>query len=193
MDAKLESRPKEVEITDQSAVVPLQQLLNHTLARILKKDPRIEQEMIKLASHNSDQLSVMFTFKLGFDGSGSHHRHMQPDNQGDLPDVKCLIASQMVPLLLESSSLSQNQKLWESSIPNSPHACRPIRLSFEKENNENVIQEYCRLKDELLNLQDYVVSQSPDITISFQGLFTLFDGKNVSILTGQLTVDSELS
>ena len=64
---------------------------------------------------------------------------------------------------------------------------RPLRLSFEKENNENVLLEYHQLKDEIKNLEDFVVSESPLVTISFEGLFTLFDGKIVSILTNHNT------
>ena len=52
--AKSDSRPKDVEITDNSAVVPLQQLLNHTTARILEKYPNIEKEMTQLASNNDN-------------------------------------------------------------------------------------------------------------------------------------------
>ena len=98
--------------------------------------------MIKLASQNEDQLAATMIFKLGFDGSGSHHRHMQPDNQGDLPDVKSLVATQMVPLVLQTDHSSQIKTLWESSFPNCAHACRPVRLSFEKESAENVWQEF---------------------------------------------------
>ena len=181
--AKLDTRPSDIEITDHSALVPLQQLLYHTTSRILEKYPSIENEMIQIASDNDDQLTATLIFKLGFDGSGSHHRHMQPDNQGDLPKVKSLVATQMVPLVLQTNTFGQTKKLWENPFPNSAHACRPIRLSFEKENDENVVQEFRRLKAEIQALEDFVVSQIPAITINFIGLLTLFDGKVISILT----------
>jgi hypothetical protein len=108
---------------------------------------------------------------------------MQPDAQGDLLDVKHLVASQFVPLQLDANMSSGVRRLWKSHCPNSAHACRPIRLSFEKENDENVKNEYQRLQVEILNLNELIVCQIPLVTISFLGLFTLVDGKIVSILT----------
>jgi hypothetical protein len=181
--AKIDSRPKDVDVTDHSAVVPLQQLLNHTASQILENNQNIEKEMIQLASKNNNELSSTLIFKLGFDGSGSYQRQMQPDSQGDLPDVKNLVATQLVPLQLDANMSSGVKKLWASQCPNSAHACRPVRLSFEKENDENVKNEYQRLQVEIQNLKKFEVCQIPLITISFVGLFTLVDGKIVCILT----------
>ena len=106
-EAKQECRPDHIELKDHEAIVPMQGLLHHTTHRILAKDPKIEEEMIKMARENNNELKVTLLFKYGFDGSGSHHRHMQPDGEGDHPEVKCLVATQMVPLQLSTDFTDQ--------------------------------------------------------------------------------------
>ena len=171
--------------------MPLQELLHHSLSRILVSDPEVEQEMVKLTEENEGRLSAELIFKLGFDGSGSHHRQMQPDQAGDHPTVKSLVSTQMVPLLiqadLESSEFPLRKKLWVSPFPNHPHACRPVRLSFEVENLETTTAEFERLTTELNNLEDYTVSHQPSITVSFRAILSMFDGKVTSNLTNKNT------
>ena len=171
--------------------MPLQDLLHHSLSRILVSEPEIEQEMVKLAEENDGHLSAELIFKLGFDGSGSHHRHMQADQAGDHPTVKSLLSTQMVPLLiqtdLESTKYPLRKKLWVSPFPNHPHACRPVRLSFEVENLETTKAEFKRLTSEINNLDDYTVSHQPSITVSFRAILSMFDGKVTSNLTNKNT------
>ena len=190
-EAKADCRPEDIEVSDHSALVPLQDLLHHSLSRILVSEPGIEQEMVKLAEENDGHLSAELIFKLGFDGSGSHHRHMQADNAGDHPTVKSLVSTQMVPLLiqtdLENTDYPLRKKLWVSPFPNHPHACRPVRLSFEVENLETTTEEFKRLTTELNNLEDYTVSHQPSITVSFRAILSMFDGKVTSNLTNKNT------
>ena len=56
--------------------------------------------MFQIAEQNGGHLSATLYYKYGFDGSGSHHRAMQPDAAGDQPECKTLNATQMVPLRL---------------------------------------------------------------------------------------------
>jgi putative intracellular protease/amidase len=163
--------------------VPLQQLLDHTLKRILELDPLIEANLQKLAEENDNQMTTTLIYKYGFDGSGSHQRQIQPDQAGDHSEVKTLFAPQLVPLQISVCLRGDNQAIWESSRPNSPHTCRPLRLSFEMENKESSIAENERLSIEIANLRNYKVSEDPIIFISYRGLMTQVDGKVVSSLT----------
>ena len=181
--AKEKCRPEEIEVSDHSASVPLQQLLDHTTKRILALDPSIEANLQKIAGENDDQVTATLVFKYGFDGSGSHHRQMQPDQAGDHLEVKTIVATQLVPLQISVCTMNNDEKLWECSRPNNPHSCRPIRLSFEIENKETIVTEHERLSAEIKHLDSYVVSEHPRISISYQGLETLVDGKVVSSVT----------
>ena len=190
-DVKTQCRPDSIEVADHSAFVPLQELLNHSLHRILVSEPNIEQEMIGLAEENGQQLSAELIFKLGFDGSGSHHRHMQADQSGDHPSVKSLVSTQMVPLQIQVESeihgFPTTNKLWVSPFPNHPHACRPSRLSFEVENQATILKEFERLSTELKNLEVLTISQNPLITVSFKGILSMIDGKVASSITNNNT------
>ena len=171
--------------------MPLQDLLHHSVHRILLNEPEVEKEMVRLAEENDGPLSAELIFKLGFDGSGSHHRHMQADQTGDHPTVKSLVTTQMVPLLiqvdLENSEFPSRKKLWVSPFPNHPHACRPVRLSFELENLATTAAEFERLTTELNNLENYTVCHHSNITVSFRGILSMIDGKVGSNLTNKNT------
>jgi hypothetical protein len=170
-------------VSDHSAFVPLQQLLDITTKRILELDQSIEANLHNLAEENDNQLTATLTYKYGFDGSGSHQRQMQPDQAGDHSEVKNLFATQLVPLQISVCTRKTDQIIWECSRPNNPHTCRPLRLSFEVENKETTVAENERLLAEIKNLDNYIVSENPRICILFKGLMILVDGKAVSNLT----------
>ena len=56
-------------------------------------------------------------------------------------------------------------------------------MSFEIENKETIVTENERLSTEIENLDSYIVSENPRISILYKGLETLVDGKVVSTLT----------
>jgi hypothetical protein len=95
-NAKLECRPSEINVEDHLAVVPLQNLLDHTTRRIFKSNLDLEAEMVQIAEENGGQLSATLYYKNGFDGSGSHHRAMQPDVAGDQPGVNPIKVRRLV-------------------------------------------------------------------------------------------------
>ena len=129
--------------------------------------------MQKIAEENGDQVTALLTFKYGFDGSGSHHRQIQPDQEGDHSEVKSLVATQLVPLQISACTMNHDQTFWECSRPNNPHSCRPLRLSFEIENRETIVAENDRLSVEIENLTNFIVSEDPKIYIAYRGLETL--------------------
>ena len=184
-NAKQQCRPADIEATDHSAFVPLQQLLDHTTRKILASDPSIKSKMQDLAEENGLILDATLTFKYGFDGSGSHNRPMQPDREGDHSTVKSLFLTQMAPLEISALVGDEVIVLWKCSRPNNPHACRPVRLSYEAENKETINLENDRLSTEISNLECYLVSDNPKIQISYKGLMTLVDGKVVSAITNK--------
>ena len=75
----------------------------------------------------------------------------------------------------------QPQKiLYKNPSPNSASSCRPLRIAFEKETRETIKVEGLRLRTELLNLQP--LQLTPNITIKYEGLLTLVDGKVIQQL-----------
>jgi hypothetical protein len=117
------------------------------------------------------------------DGCGSFDTFMQKDQSGIVPDGSTLLTSQMVPLQAVAYVDTEPVILHNSRTPNNANSCRPIRLCFEKETKETIQKEADRLKREVENLIDFVLSNYPKITISYIGLFTMIDGKVLNELT----------
>ena len=184
-EAKNTLRPEGIAFqTDGAVVVPVHALLEKTVSRTLLNNSSLFDKILDLAEENEGHLTLTFFFKFGFDSSGAHEVAHQPNAAGDHRVVKHLMASQLVPLQLALEDSTGVRSLHDFPSPNSPHACRPIRLAYEKENDESILREYNRLKDELSDLEDYIVHTEPSVKIRFHGLLTLIDGKVASSITG---------
>ncbi len=94
-------------VEDHFAVVPLQNFLDHTTRGIVQSNLDLEAKMFQIAEQNGGQLSATLNLKYGFDGSGSHHRAMQPDAARDQPEGKTLNSTQMLPLRLVANRGSE--------------------------------------------------------------------------------------
>jgi hypothetical protein len=146
----------------------------------------LEAEMLQIAEQNGGQLSATLYYKYGFDGSGSHHRAMQPGAAGDQPDGKTHNATQMLPLRLVANRGSEEIILYDNERQNN-HSSRSVRLAFETENTVSIQTENQRLNQEISNLESFVLCEDPKIEIQFKGLVKMVDGKVVSALTNQNT------
>jgi hypothetical protein len=183
-EAKNNLRPEGIAFQPGGAiVVPLQDLLEKTISRTLQDNSTLFDNILDLADEKGGDITLTLFFKYGFDSSGAHEVAQQPNAAGDHRTVKHLMSSQLVPLQLAFEESSGLQSLYNFPSPNSPHACRPIRLAYEKENDESILREFNRLKTELSNLEDYTVHSEPRVRIHFYGLLTLVDGKVVSLIT----------
>ena len=69
---KLKCRPEEITtVGDHEVVVPLQNLLDHTVSRIFEfRD--IQDQIDRLSEMNEGQLHIRFFYKYGMDGSQGH-------------------------------------------------------------------------------------------------------------------------
>jgi hypothetical protein len=105
----------------------------------VKSNLDLEAKMFQIAEQNGGHLSATLYYKYGFDGSGSHHRAMQPDAAGDQPECKTLNATQMVPLRLVANRSSEEIILFDNERPNS--------ASIQAENQ--------RLNHEISNLESF--------------------------------------
>ena len=107
---------------DYSASVNLQEVLNNTLARIMKIVP-VQTELV-------DGEALTLITKYGFDGATSQAVYMQAgvaDDGGDHPDdsvEQSLFLTFMVPLKLKSS----NKVIWENNKPSSTIADRSVSV-----------------------------------------------------------------
>jgi len=190
--AKLGLEPEQISIEENQAVAPLQDVLNHTVKRLIHSNPEVLQKMEDIAENNDNSLETTLYYKIGFDSSGAHTVSQQTNSEGEHRETKSLMASQMAPIKLVAFIDDEEVCLLDYPGQNSPHSCRPLRLSFEKENSETMQIEYQRLQKEIDQLQNYLISENPRISVTFSGLFTLIDGKVLCSITGAKTTECPL-
>lgn len=130
-------------ITEISAEVQLQQLLNHTAQRILALENKALHEGPLL-----EELELLT--KWGFDGSSDHSNYKQKFEDHDADDSAIFITS-MVPLQLRFKN-NPNNIIWMNCMPSSTRLCRPIRIQFRKETTALTLNEKEYLEAQIAKL-----------------------------------------
>lgn len=182
--AKLKCYPikSDITITECSAEVKLQALLNHTTERILLT----QMDVIK--SLSSDKVrNLNLICKWGCDGTCSQSTYKQKftNDDGSKSDANIFFTS-IVPLQLISTNQETNATLivWKNPRPSSPRFCRPIRIPFFHENTEATFNEMDYIKQQESNLVSFEsIIDGKEISVSFQLAFTMIDGKVCNAIT----------
>lgn len=170
LKTKKEYLPINIAVTETSAEVDLQELLQKTTDSILK--------ISNINSYNECTLKLIC--KWGFDGSSGHSLYKQKfENSSNTDEYMFLTA--LVPLKLVNDN---NQTIWSNPKSSSTFYCRPIKFSFIKENSDVVRQEEKRVVQLINQLNGYVTRINNKVfNISFEMLLTMFDGSVANILS----------
>ncbi|XP_050708971.1 uncharacterized protein LOC126993877 [Eriocheir sinensis] len=128
----LPSPPEEWLVTDGSAEVTLQDLLDHTTRRIFER-----------VGVNHEVNEYRLICKMGRDGTTdlSIYKQIRSDNQEqNVVSESCFFVTCLVPLQL-SGETEANEKVlvWKNNKPSSPFYCRPTRFKFVKETSEVLV------------------------------------------------------
>ena len=175
-EAKQMWRPDSVEHCELCAQTYLQKFLGYTVKCTLGHNPL--NNTLQLKSNN---IELLFSFKIGFDGAGSFKAFMQRTESGQVPEVKFILLSQLVLLQIVLKDIP-DIIFYKNCCPNSANSYQPIRIAYEKENKETINQEAPRQINELKNLQSSVFSEDSKIS-TYKGLFMMIDGKILKELT----------
>lgn len=155
-----------MEITDNSAEVTLQSLVDHTSTRIV--------EAHKKAFLNVQTDIITAVYKWGCDGSSGHSTYHQSFSNSDNSDEH-LFAVCIVPLQI----LKGNTLLWQNSRPSSTRFCRPIKLICKKETTELVTVEIDKIKQQISKI---IPTKFQYFEIHHQFHMTMIDGKVFSVV-----------
>ncbi|XP_065669294.1 uncharacterized protein LOC136088723 [Hydra vulgaris] len=173
-EAKKMCYSEDITVTEISAEVKLQSLLNHTCLRIIKTQQNV------IDSLNVNILSnFILILKWGFDGSSGHSEYKQRFADGRNSDANVFLTS-LVPLqlLCTNSVLGQDIILWKNRTPSSTRFCRPIRLQFLHENVHTSINEKDYIEDKIKSLVPLIIVQHEiEIKIHYKLVMTMIDGK----------------
>lgn len=156
--------PKEsVTVTDSSARITLQSLLDITVKRILESLPNdVQDKELNLIS------------KWGFDGASNQSRYKQK-MEGDQDDSSIFMTS-LVPLKLTAG----DETLWKNPKPCSALYCRPVQFTFVKESETVVISHKKQMDDEIKAL---IPSECNKNKVSHQLMMTMIDAKVCTYLS----------
>lgn len=163
--AKLQCYPpkQSVTVTDSSARISLQALLDITVKRILEGlSDNVQNKDLKLIS------------KWGFDGASNQSRYKQK-MEGEQDDASIFMTS-LVPLKLTAG----DETLWTNPKPCSTLYCRPVQFTFIKENEKVVISHKRQMDDEIKAL---ILTECNSNKVSYQLMMTMIDAKICTYLS----------
>lgn len=175
VEEKKKCYPEHVTITETSAKIELQNLLDHTAKRLI--ETKSQEDLTTI----SDELTLVT--KWGCDGSRQtqYHQKFAEDTEKDVSDANLFMVS-MVPLVLQSSL---NEKIWENTRPSSTRYCRPIQFEFVKETREKTVQIVQQIEEKVRNLEpSTILIYGKNIKIIHKLIFTMIDGKVANAVTG---------
>ncbi|KAI8125494.1 hypothetical protein CVS40_4198 [Lucilia cuprina] len=174
---KLQCKPEGLSVTDSLAEIPLQNLVNHTAKRILSY-----QEEVLLLIPELNEVTLVLSY--GFDGSTGQSSFKQMFNS-DSPESldSSLFVTSVIPLKLISSN---NAIVWKNRTPQSVRFCRPLKIEFIKETKEHILKEKHNIDLQISNLEhlEYSLSNGKIISVKYELIMTLIDGKVLNVLTG---------
>ena len=126
-----------IEVTDYSAKVDLNDLLDHTAARIFKICDNNKISTIPPYS------SLLLRCKTGMDGSTGQSVYKQKASEDftgeEIITEESLFQTCLVPLQLVIEETGE--EIWINDKPSSTLFCRPIRFSYMKETRDVTIEE----------------------------------------------------
>lgn len=182
LKARKECYPRtEISVSETSAEIPLQPLLDQTAERILLS----QKEVIDQLSIEQLQNLVLIC-KWGCDGSSGHSTYKQRFAEKDASDANILFLA-LVPLQLMyiDQTTKKVNVIWKNPRPSSPRYCRPIKIMYAKETSEIVQYETDLVQEQIDVLTRYNTPLfGKIISVKYILSLTMIDGKVCNSLTG---------
>ncbi|XP_050530607.1 uncharacterized protein LOC126899604 [Daktulosphaira vitifoliae] len=177
LNAKKNCYPKNIHITETSCEVPLQDLLDHTVIRILKISN------INIPVNIFDNIELIC--KWGCDGSSGHSQYKQKFSESSTTTDYDLFMFSMVPLQLRfTDECGDKHIIWKNPRYSSTRFCRPIKFEFKKESVISTQEEVEAVKSEILNLHPTIYMHgTQEIKIKHTMIFSMIDGKVANSVT----------
>lgn len=166
-----------ITITESSAAVKLQALLNHTVDRILF----LQRDVIATLTPDNVRNLKLYC-KWGCDGSSGQSLYKQKFTEDGQSDESVFFTS-LVPLQL--TDVNETVIVWKNPRPSSPRFCRPIRLQFMQENVESTVEVVNDTNEQIELLVPFTTQMhGMSISVKFNMAFTMIDGKVCNAVSG---------
>lgn len=177
LTAKKQCYPDNVCITETSAEVTLQNLLDHTTKRIFLTK-------LNLEIHNIKEHGLVLHSKWGCDGASGQSEFKQKfsDQNPNFSDANLFMTS-VVPLEMTLAN-GYSVKIWTNTRPSSTRFCRALKFQFQKETPQLIRDEKSRVEQEIEELCDTIIHLGDnEINITHKLHFTMIDGKVAQAVT----------
>jgi len=159
-----------IKVTENTAEIQLQALLDHTALRLYK----YVSEVVERCSEEEQQNMVLIS-KWGCDGSKQAQFKQKFQNSTD--NDANIFQSSLVPLrLIVIIDGEQKKIIWQNPVTSSPRFCRPIRIRFISESKDIIVDEIEYVKNQITNLKETKVSNEIG-KIKHTMMLTMVDGK----------------
>lgn len=179
LEAKKECYPPSsaIHITGQSVTIKLQELLDHTVKRLVKI-PSIQSYILE------ERVKTMtLSLKYGCDGASGQGSYKQKLPDGMISDESIFMVS-MVPIMLES----EGKQIWKNPHPGSTKLCIPVEFQYAKETPDLTRSVIGRIKGEISRLlPTKVVFGKFRCQVSHAMFLTMLDGKTAQNLSSTLS------
>lgn len=152
-----------ITVTDNSAKITLQGLLDKTAQRILESLPEVTNEKC-----------LTMICKWGFDGASNQSRYKQ-SMSGDQDDSSVFMTT-LVPLKITR----EDDPIWINPRPCSSSYCRPVQFIFTKESKFVVTEHQKQMEDEINALRPVDCGTN---VVNHKLMMTMIDGKICTYLS----------
>lgn len=177
--AKKRCYPDNIVITEISAEIPLQDLLDHTLKRLA-----ISLDDVLSVLEESKLNNLWLISKWGCDGTSGQAEYKQLFENPDVSDASIFISS-LVPVQIVCGNPSNTHELiWQNQRSSSPRYCRPIKLDFVHETTEILQNETKYIEEQIKTLASTnLVINGKNVCIKHHLILTMIDGKAINAIT----------
>lgn len=167
-EAKKKFIPDDIHITETSAEIPLQTILDKTSESILN------------SSAFETKNDLILECKWGFDGSSGHNAYKQKFENEDASD-EFLFVTSFVPLRL--LDWADEKVVWQNEKHSSWRLCRPLKIIFTKENPDviNTVRRNIQTQIDNLDVYNYI-SENKNFNVHYNMKLTMIDGAVLNVL-----------
>lgn len=178
-EAKKKCYPSEnsILLSETSAEIKLQALLDHTVKRIFETiDNNLEIDCNEL---------TLLT-KWGCDGSSGYSEYKQKyqESNENKNDSDIFLVSIVPIILFEKLTTESKNEIWTNPQTSSTRYCRPLHIKMEKETTELIKNEVNLINKEIENLQPTLIEHcSKQLIIKHKLILTMVDGKICNVIS----------
>ncbi|KAF2881133.1 hypothetical protein ILUMI_25044, partial [Ignelater luminosus] len=158
--AKKRCYPENISVTEVSAEIVLQSLLDHTVRRIMITQKDVLQ---RVCASSGNSVNVRAIYKWGCDGAAGQQNYKQRfvDSDHNHDDSFMFVVS-CVPIRFVDEN---DTILWQNNRPSSTKFCRPIKITFQKETEEMVQKEVGIIKHQISQLRPVEVTTDSSVFV----------------------------